>query len=341
MFRNFSKRQGLKLVTVELAFDGEPFTFSKQDSDILVQLRTSSENVLWQKEAMFNVALRHLPHDCDKVAWLDCDIVFKNDHWIWEVSELLEEYVVVQPFAFAICLTHGDMDGFDQKFVLNEFVNNESFYGIACGAQNHTGGSLGRRLSQGHVGFAWAARREFLDNHGFFDCMILGVGDALMAYAFYNYRDSFSERNFITPAARKRFIGWLEQVYPDVEGSVGYLDGKIFHLWHGDYSKRQYAERHFIELLHDFDPVVDIVKDFQGIWKWSSNKPDFHRAVRNYIAQSGHENTTVSFLHKILSGIKFKPLQRFLRRKISSLWYWYSYGVYVFQKNVVMRNFLK
>src|SRR3974377_2142226 len=77
-FRIFREYLKVPLVVVELAF-GPEFELQAQDAEILIQLRGGA--VLWQKERLLNVALQALPKDCHKVAWLDCDIVFKALDW--------------------------------------------------------------------------------------------------------------------------------------------------------------------------------------------------------------------------------------------------------------------
>ncbi|MBF0595842.1 MAG: hypothetical protein HQL22_12870 [Candidatus Omnitrophica bacterium] len=331
LFRASSRRQGLSLVTVELAFDDVPFSLNKDEADILIQLRTSSKNVLWQKEAMLNVALKRLPDDCDKVAWLDCDILFKNDAWVTETSSRLEKYVVVQPFSFVVCLPFGIRSDADLQCFQIESDIDEKSYGVAYGVARFTQTVLGKLSSHGHVGFAWAARRSVLDKHGFLDQMILGVSDALMAYAFYNYRNSFSEENYITDFARQAYTAWLERVYPDVQGSVGCADGVIFHLWHGDFGKRFYAERHFIELLHGFDPAKDIRKDVQGIWVWSSEKPGLHQAVRDYFNKRREEDAR-PFIHTILLEPRFRRIYDLLQHERAYIQYRRAQIAYFVQK---------
>ena len=88
LFRESAKRQGLKLVTVECAFKNSPFQLTAEDADILIQVRSNS--VLWQKESLLNIALSKLPSDCDKISWIDNDIIFLNDNWVSETSKLLE-----------------------------------------------------------------------------------------------------------------------------------------------------------------------------------------------------------------------------------------------------------
>jgi hypothetical protein len=97
-FREANRKRGLKLICVELAFGASPYELLDDDAEIMVRRRTTS--VLWQKERLLNCALKYLPEDCDKVAWLDADLLFLNDYWIKEMSDLLNSYAVVQPFAF-------------------------------------------------------------------------------------------------------------------------------------------------------------------------------------------------------------------------------------------------
>src|SRR5262245_42591250 len=61
-YRLFRERLAVPLVTVEWARDGR-FALGPEDAEVLVQV--SGGDVLWQKERLLNVALRHLPDDCD------------------------------------------------------------------------------------------------------------------------------------------------------------------------------------------------------------------------------------------------------------------------------------
>ena len=41
-------------------------------------------SLLWQKEALLNLALKHIPGHIQYIAWIDCDVLFEDDHWITE-----------------------------------------------------------------------------------------------------------------------------------------------------------------------------------------------------------------------------------------------------------------
>ena len=96
------RQQGLKLLIVELAFGEAPFAVPCELADSILRLRSNA--VLWQKERLLNLALSQLPEVCDKVAWLDGDILFTNDEWVSQTSRLLEEHQVVQPYQLAAWL---------------------------------------------------------------------------------------------------------------------------------------------------------------------------------------------------------------------------------------------
>lgn len=107
IFRDNSRRQGLKLVAVELTFDSSDFELNKMDAEILLQIRGGKDNILWQKERLLNLALQKLPPECTKVVWIDCDILFNNDNWVSETSKTLDTYKVIQPFQTIVRLNKG------------------------------------------------------------------------------------------------------------------------------------------------------------------------------------------------------------------------------------------
>lgn len=37
----------------------------------------------------------HLPADCEKVVWVDTDLLFGDPDWVGRVADLLQEYIVV------------------------------------------------------------------------------------------------------------------------------------------------------------------------------------------------------------------------------------------------------
>jgi len=282
LLRNFADRarsQGLKLLIVELAFGDDAHVLDRTDTDILVQLRTQS--VLWQKERLLNIALGHLDAGCRKVAWLDADVLFENADWVVETDRLLDEYPVVQPFHIAYLLPKGHTSpekgyGYGPK-------EGQWMYGMAyvMSRINDRRRALKRYEDSGHCGLAWAARRDLLERHGFYDRRIDGGGDLSMSHAMYENIDTWKhshwEGDSLSQALLDDIVRWGRAFGSDVQGKVGYVPGSVLHLWHGNWADRQYGARARWLAQYGFDPATDIAEDEAGCWRWASEKPELHR----------------------------------------------------------------
>ncbi len=264
LFRQSLKPQGLPLVAVELVHDQGPFELEEGDAEILVQRRGG--DVMWQKERLLNVALEHLPADCDKVVLLDADTLFQNRHWVTDTAELLEQYTFVQPFSYFFWLGP-ECTAAPARASVKASVGYCSVHGL--------------NIRSGVPGAALAARRSVFQTFGIYDRMILGGGDRILISAALGidpadnpHIDAHSAS--LLDDARQ----WCRAVGAAGQQSLGYTEGNLFHLWHGSFRNRRYGRR--VRLLADFDVRNDIRVDDQGAWAWASNKPRLHAAVRRY-----------------------------------------------------------
>lgn len=284
LFAGRVRQQGLKLLIVDLAFAGMPFSVPPQFGDLILQVR--SRTVLWQKERMLNLAIEQLPLKCRKVAWLDGDILFTNDSWVEETSRLLEEHKAVQPFQIAAWLPPGGEYRWETDSTYASGLYNMP--GVAF-AMRHVNGcpDILYRPDLVHPGFAWAARREILSAHGLYDRFILGGGDFVTMLAMYSDRSALANPNVAGCLCRNQ-IGdiahWMDEFHHAVGRDVAYTAGWVLHLWHGSLSDRQYLERYDTLREFDFAPTVDIALDSNGAWEWSSDKPELHRRVKEYFS---------------------------------------------------------
>lgn len=277
IFRERSRKQGLRLLAVELAFGDGPFELKEGDADLLVQLRSSDEAIMWQKERLLNVALNHLPPDCNAFAWLDCDVIFENDRWIEETVALLRRHVVVQPFAISVRLPKGRTTTMD--IALANDRRFERRPSIAY-AREHAGPAEDFVLT-GHSGFAWAARRSIFDGLGFYDKMIVGGGDTVLMCGFFG-RPTHKFTHILPEPLVQDQQAWIQMMSSRVGGRVGFTPGAIFHLWHGESKRRRTQERLEILHKHRFDPQIDVRTGDAGQLLWSGNKPALQRAVARY-----------------------------------------------------------
>ncbi len=265
-FLTFRKHlKGVPLFTLEGSYDGR---FAVPDTTY--QVRLDRDQLLWQKERALNLLLERLPQQFDRVAWLDGDILLLDDGWAEKTEALLDRFPVIQPFSKVHYL---DPD-----------------HQIHC-----TLHSCAARLSEGDVsgfpgasGFAWAARREVLEE-GFYDRHIVGGGDALMLSA-WGGGSPHPVVDRITPSNREDWRQWAVQAYEKVQGRFGFLQGEIIHLYHGRLGHRQYISRHEPLLAHHFDPRSDIRLAPNGFWRFATEKREMQAGIRRYFAQR-HEDS--------------------------------------------------
>src|SRR5215203_976470 len=281
-YRTFREHLKVPLITVELSYAAEEFDLREGEADILIQLR--GRDVLWQKERLLNVGLGALPSECTKVVWLDCDVIFGEDGWAEEVSGLLDEFPLVQAFRRVHYLPR-DLGLGKPSPADAEFSRSSTASAVASGISAHA--SLSRPpetpyQDRNSTGYAWAARRELLDEHGFYDVCIVGGGDRAMAAAAYGIFDMVVADHGMNERQEEHYLAWAEPYFESVGGAVSFADNDLFHLWHGEMRDRWYGERHEGLRRFRFDPYEDIAIDENGSWRWASNKPQMHQWVKEY-----------------------------------------------------------
>jgi hypothetical protein len=302
---------GIQLVTVECAFGSAPFELLP--SPEVIQVRT--DGVMWIKERLLNLAIAQLPPQAEKVAWVDCDILFADPAWAVNTAAALDRWQVVQPFTSVGRMQRGQM----------AYTGPER-HGFAAQLQRRPESALLRASAHGQPGIAWAARRSLLQKHGLYDAAIMGGGDELFSHALGGGYNSRCVRG-ITGAHNKRmpklvnralnrlaripwpkplarwyvkrsvmttpilrpdqpffahYLQWGMSLYYDVQGQVGSVPGMALHLWHGEMALRQYGSRNQILKQNSFDPTRDIRLTDQGMWEWTSDKPQLHKEVIDY-----------------------------------------------------------
>ncbi len=297
-YRVFRRRLTIPLVTVELSFDGA-FQLRNEDADILVQIR--GRDVMWQKERLLNIALERVPKNCDKIAWLDCDIVFGSEDWAEQADRALDASVVVHLFHerhdLPLHATADDVHSWNAPPTSYSVVSK-----LAAGEASPEDLFLANSpLERGSTaGLAWAGRRQILEQHGLYDACILGTGDRAILCAALGKLDYGARATLMNDRARRHYLAWARPYAESVMGRVGSVRGRLFHLWHGDIEDRQYAERHSRLQAFDFDPFDDIALDPSGCWRWNSDKKALHAFVRTYFESRNEDGPPES-------RAKFKP----------------------------------
>lgn len=204
------------------------------------QIELKPDQILFQKEALLNLAEKLVPENFTKIAWVDADLWFHNPDWYAETSQALDIWQVVQMFDWC------DWAGPDGRIV-------KTSPGSAFGAV--------RKVKNGHPGFAWAARRE-LWKIGLYERGVLGSGDAMMTNVFL-FREILPREiendllNFML--YRSRVHDWLE--------SFHFVPGRVSHEWHGSLQNRRYTERR--DLIRHLDIASLAAKADNGLMRWT------------------------------------------------------------------------
>ena len=275
----FRQRLKVPLVTVELSCD-EKFQLGSSDADILVQVHSPA--ILWQKERLLNVALGSLPDGCDKVAWLDCDVLFENDDWVERSSRALDEFSLLHLFQERIELPMDFTPNKPDSCVAAQKTQSV-VYQLAAGEIAAEEACLPGGVPRGSTcGLAWASRRDLLSKYGLYDACIVGSGNIAIFSAAVGLFDQFAKTVEMNERRMKHYQAWARPFFNRIRGRVGYIPGRVFHLWHGDLSNRGYPKRHGLFARFDFDPFTDIAVDPNGCWRWNSKKTEMQEFVRHY-----------------------------------------------------------
>lgn len=279
LYRDFEKYvadAGAKLITVELAYGARDFTVTEPCDPFDVQVRTRAE--LWHKERMINLGIQRLPPDWRYVAWVDADIIFARPDWAHETVQLLQHYPIVQMFSQATDLTPRNEILKTHTGIIHAFQE-----GLMTNCK-------GRYAENFHPGFAWAARRDALnDLGGLFDTAVLGSADRHMALSFIE-KVEMSYPKGISAGYYEQLQLWQERSKKYIKQNVGYMPGCILHYWHGKKVDRRYSDRWKILIRHKFDPEFDLKLDTQGLYQFTDRCPQLEYDIRKYFAARNEDS---------------------------------------------------
>jgi len=255
-------------------------------------IRTRGRDFIWHRERLINLALPRVPKNFDAVAWVDADILFLNPDWRAEAEERLRDFPVVQLFEKVTRLPPGQIS-FDAG-------GGDRFPGMAKACTENRGALHLGRLQHGHTGFAWAFRRDCLEQFKLYEGDPVGGADHVMAHTFFGDLDSHCIRDRFSrnPSAHRHFREWAERTDKVTHGRVGYVSGEILHLWHGHPVNRRYLERWDEVQALGFDPYRDINYDGE-VLAWADDRRDLAEWARSHW-ESRREDDRSAELDRIL-----------------------------------------
>jgi hypothetical protein len=237
-------------------------------NDSLIAATPCGEHLLWQKETTLNLLLKQLPDDCDKVCWIDCDVLFENEDWQANICDALQRYRIVQGFDWVAMLPKGVefVDGIDIRSFPNRFDDCSKIYGYVHGMLHDN-----IKSDNGLPGYVWAIRREVLEEMAasgpvFYDECVLGGADTLMARAatYNHYSTDVVDQH--TRFQLASYFPWAQRWCDAIGYSFGYAPNHIYHLFHGKLSQRDCSKRWNLLQQLEFDPSRDLQRTEDGLW---------------------------------------------------------------------------
>ena len=224
------------------------------------------------------------------MAWIDADVDFQNKDWVRETIEQLQTYKVVQLFTHCI-----DM-GIKYETLQ---VHTGIMYAHCNGEKYVVPKKYGNYF---HVGYAWAMTREAYDSiGGLIDFAILGSADNHLALALLGIVDDSLNKQ-LHPNYIKLCQIFQERCIKNIKKKVGYVHGTIMHYYHGSKNERYYQSRWNILVKNQFDPLVDIYKDSNGLWQLDDTKIDLRDEIIRYFRMRNEDSVDMRDDYKYCKG---------------------------------------
>lgn len=286
LFREFTKRMNeynVNLCVVEAVYGERKSEIKDIKADIKVSLKATT--ILWKKENLINIGISRLPQDWKYVAWIDSDIDFVRKDWVKETIHQLQIHHVVQMFEDIADLgPNGEIMKTSKSFmycykndiprITSNKKSGESHYYYQPSSKPSKG-------SYWHPGYCWAATRHAINTFGgLFELGIVGAGDHHMACSLIG-EYQFSVPNELSEDYRGHLYIWQERALR-LHKNVGYVNGTIFHYFHGKKVNRNYNGRWEVLLSNDYKPSFDIYKDSQGLLVFHEGKSKLRDDIIKY-----------------------------------------------------------
>lgn len=288
--RNAMELQGYPTFTLELVLHEEP---EIQPSSNVFHVKGTS--VMFHKERLCRILETKIPKNYKKLMFCDADLVFKNPNYYQEISNLLNNYDIVHPFTDCVWM---DLTYREQLMTRKSSV-------LATGKMWDY---------KYHPGFAWAFRRDWYNNVGFFDYAISGSGDTLSCAAWT--KKEFPQRFQSLPQALKRKYNNYRKLIADYPPRVTYATGTVEHLWHGTRENRQYSERHTV--LSNVNDVLDLItENCDGVFEFRPQVYNqYNRFFIGYFTNRKDDDLSVVTTNSDVSGFKLPKDVKSQEKKI-------------------------
>lgn len=276
--------QGVNVLTVENQHGDRPFQCQMEG---VTHVGVRSKTVLWIKENLMNIGIRHLPVGWKYVTTLDADVIFRNPNWASNTVHALQQYDVVQPWD-----TCYDLGPNDEHIAAHTSL----FKLFRSGAKLVQGPNASTGYKFGHPGYGYSWTRDALErvsgrNGPFLEIAILGAADHHMGMALIGLAGDTLPCN-IGKAYQADVMAWQARAL-HLGMNVSYVPNTIEHPWHGKKERRFYVERWGILTGNDYNPETDIKHNTFGVLELTGNKPKLAAQIDGYMRSRDEDGNSM------------------------------------------------
>jgi hypothetical protein len=195
-------------------------------------ITTETNTIAFHKEGLFNKAFDIYKELYEVFVLCDSDIVFEDEKWPANLIQLMKSGAeILQPFATCAWT--------DKKGAVISTSKSYSYVKAECARLSENSikhVQIDRDLY--HPGFVWAFSKSFLlRTGGVFSKCFTGAGDLMLIYLAEGKPIPLNnEYKYLQPE--------LNNFLMKGGGKQEAMKGKIYHLYHGSMSNRQYYNRH-------------------------------------------------------------------------------------------------
>jgi len=315
--RHLRHTPNVQTYVVELAYGRRPFEVTGENP-LDIQLRTDVE--MWHKENLINLGVSRFPPEALYGGYTDGDFHFTRHDWALEAIHMLQHHHFVQLFSAYSDLTAETATSYTghrpyrikSSFAWNylhqkEFLERKKaeqkirettdpYYGLKIPAPV---GKWPFGFAPGAPGGAWAWNMDaFTSVGGMLSTCILGSGDWHMAFGLADIPSARLETQYTGRAYNESIRAWQKRAsklkFHPGKSAIGCVDNYATHFFHGSHNRRGYGDRWQILVRHDFNPVTDIAPDWQGVWRWTGDKPVLRDEVRRYFIERFEDDPSLT-----------------------------------------------
>ena len=280
---------GAKVTLVECSYGNRAYELSDLKETGVNYVPVRAYTLVWNKECLLNIGIRHLPPDAKYIGTFDADVKFRNPAWVANAINAMQLYPVIQPWSDAYDLGPNDQ----------HIQSHKSFARMYHGG--HPVCPYGPKwwtFDQGpydypHSGYAWIWLRQILDwIGGLFELGGMGSGDHHMALGIAGKAEKSMPAG-VNKAYAAHVYRWQDRAQIPINGKLGFCWGTLEHPFHGLKVDRKYIGRWEMFVKHQFNPDTDLKRNTYGVLEFAGNKPDLERDFDNYLRQRREDINTL------------------------------------------------